>query len=124
MNMKNNKLPISVNPTKIIIKSDKTSNHYLFFIADEYHKAICNEVNKTSKKAPAECENNINNQTKIITRKLKTDDRVQHLHKQLASMIVKGHKNKFPNNPQFQRYFYGYNIQRRRVFIRVFSVFE
>lgn len=80
--------------------SDKSGNLYLFNV-DEYHKAIGKEVNNTYKRAPAEWENNINNEANIIRRKLKIDDRVQKLNKQENFLKVKDHKDNFPNNPQF-----------------------
>lgn len=48
---------------KIIIKADKTVNHYQIDV-EKCHKAIYKKVNKFYKKAPNDWDNNMNNEAK------------------------------------------------------------
>lgn len=60
---------------KIVIKADKTGNHY-YFNVDKYHKAICKEAKQNLKKLNGKII--LITRQKIITRKLKIDGRMDN----------------------------------------------
>lgn len=60
------------------------------------------EVTKFYKKTPCQYIEKINGEVNNITAKMNIGDRVQQLYKKQAFLIVKDHKENFPNNPSFR----------------------
>ena len=66
---------------------------------DVYSKYLTENITKTYKKVNKNKVNRINSEAKMIVEKLKLDDRIQQLQETEAFILVKDHKEGFPNSP-------------------------
>ena len=91
-----------INNTKeSLVNADKSTNIYKMN-KDLYNKYLIENITKTYKKANKHKVNRINSEAKEIAKKLKLDDRIQQLQETEAFILVKDHKEGFPNSPSFR----------------------
>ena len=67
-----------------------------------YNKYLTKNITKTYKKPNKSKVNRINSEAKRIAEKLKLHDRIQQFQETEAFILVKDHKEGFPNSPSFR----------------------
>ena len=91
-----------INNTKeVLVNGDKSSNTYKMN-KNAYNKYLVENIIKPFKKTNKNKVNKINSEAKNIAEKLKLDDRIRQLQGTEAVILVKDHKEAFPNSPSFR----------------------
>ena len=85
----------------MLINADKSRNIYK--VSDEnYKKYLVENITKTYKKSNKARVNSINKDTKKLAKKLKIADRMERMEESEAYIIVKDHKEDFPQKLSFR----------------------
>jgi hypothetical protein len=84
--------------SKVIVKADKTNNHYKMDVK-EYNQLLKNNVTKTYKKSHDNQVKSINKEAKDIAIKLKLEGRIEIMAEKEAFITLKDHKDNFVNKP-------------------------
>ena len=80
---------------EIIIKADKTDNHYLVPVED-YKKLLIENITKDYRKDTIETVNKINREAAKIAKDLDLDDRIEAIALKEAFLTIKDHKEDWP----------------------------
>jgi hypothetical protein len=89
------------NEEKVLIKADKTTNHYKMEKAD-YEEHLNRTITKDYKKASNDDFKKVTKEDKTIANKLEIADRVYSTSKREAFITLKDHKPNHINNPTFR----------------------
>ena len=80
---------------EIIVKADKTDNHYLIPV-DEYKKLMVDNITKDYRREDIERVNSINREAAKIAKDLELDDRIEAMALKSAFLTIKDHKEDWP----------------------------
>ena len=84
---------------KVFVLADKTTNIYKVE-PDSYNRLLSNNITKDYKKSSRDDVDDVNKEAKVITEKLKIDDRVDMHSENPAYITLKDHKGNFTDNPK------------------------
>ena len=83
---------------RLFVKADKTTNFYKLE-TPEYNKLLEANITKTYKKANQTQLSKIDEEARVIAKKLNIDDRVESMAMRNAFITLKDHKDNFENKP-------------------------
>ena len=81
---------------EVIVKADKTDNHYLILV-DDYKKMMVDNITKDYRKESIEVVNSINREAAKLAKDLELDDRIEALGLKRAFLTIKDHKDDWPS---------------------------
>ena len=81
---------------EVIVKADKTDNHYLIPV-DDYKKMMVDNITKDYRKESIEVVNSINREAAKLAKDLELDDRIEAMGLKRAFLTIKDHKDDWPS---------------------------